>query len=194
MLTCVSLLCFQVCTRVLGKSHGSMFSRFECAQTCILFGARNGISFNFGRFRKTGIALLSMFQTKSCCNASRCSMPGTSQGWWHCNGSDDGPNVRPDHLRKAFTVALVRTLMCMTVVSCGQPSFLHMCCQHLAKLALHLRLVGRPFGECWCVTAGLLVHNLTGRLTWTISTCWWQLRLSSGSVTCFLKHLWILFV
>ena len=87
------------------------------------FGARNGISFNFGRFQKTGIALLSMFQTKSCCNASRCSMPGTSQGWWHCNGSDDGPNVRPDHLRKAFTVALVRTLMCIMVESCVQPSF-----------------------------------------------------------------------
>ena len=70
-----------------------------------------------------------------------------------------------------------------------------MCCQLLAKLALHLRLVGRPFGhhgdECWCVTGGLLVHNLTGRLTWTISTCCWQLRLSSGSVTSLLKQLWI---
>ena len=127
-------------------------------------------------------------------SASKCSMLGTSQGWWHCNGSDDVPNVRPDHLRTAFTVALVRAPMCMVVVSCAQSPFPHMCCQLPAKPTLHFRLVGRPFGhhvgECWCVTAGLLVHNLSGQLTWTISTCCWQLRLSSDSVTCLLKHLW----
>ena len=92
-------------------------------------GAWNEISFKCGRSRKTGIALLSMFQTKSCCNASRCSMPGTSRGWWHCNGSDDGPNVRPDHLRAAFIVALVRTPMCMVVVSCASSHVLPASCQ-----------------------------------------------------------------
>ena len=107
-------------------------------------GARNGISYNYGRFRKSGIAHLSIFRTKSCYNASRCSMPGTSRGWWHCNWLDHGPNVRHDHFRTAFAVSLIRTLMCKVVVSCVQSPFPHMCCQLPAKPALHPRFVDVP--------------------------------------------------
>ena len=137
------------------------------------FGARKSNSFDCGESRRTGIVHSSMCQTKSCCDASSCSMPGTSREWWHCNGSENGPNVRPDCLRATSIVALEHAPMCMVVAfRVLSPCFslvIERFLPHPHRIsALLVDSMGIMVAGAGGYSAGLLVDNPFSGLPWII--------------------------
>ena len=136
------------------------------------FGARKTNSFVCGESRRTGIVHSSMYQTKSCCEASSCSMPGTSREW-HCNGSENGPNVRTDCLRATSFVAFEHAPMCMVVAfRVLSPSFslvIERFLPHPHRIsALLVDSMGIMVAGAGGYSAGLLVDNPFSGLPWII--------------------------
>ena len=136
-------------------------------------GARKAMSFDYGESRRTGIVHSSTCQTKSCCDASSCSMPGTAREWWHCNGSEDGPNVRLDCIRATSIVALKHASMSMVVVfRVLAPVFSLVIACFLPNLhrisALLVVSMGIMVAGAGVYSAGLPVDNLFSGLPWII--------------------------
>ena len=100
-------------------------------------------------------------------------MPGTSREWWHCNGSEDGPNVRPDCLRAASIVALEHAPMNMVVVFHVLSPFFSLVIERFLSnphriSALLVVSMGIVVAGAGVYSAGLLVDNLFSGLPWII--------------------------
>ena len=99
-------------------------------------------------------------------------MRGTSRKWWHCNGSEDGPNVRPDCLRTTSIVALEQPMSMIVVFRVLSPFFSLVIERILPKphriSALLVVSMGIMMAGAAVYSAGLPVGRFFSGLPWII--------------------------